>query len=88
VPDAQRKLVFGSPTCLVHGHMFFGVHATGLFVRLPPEAGEELLADGGVPFAPMPGRPMAGFYVLPDGDVTDWVRRAHDHALALPAKKR
>lgn len=87
VPDADRKLVFGCPTCLVGGHMFFGVHETGLFVRLPPEAGEELLADGGGPFEPMAGRAMGGFYVLPDGDVSDWVRRSHDHAKTLPPKK-
>jgi hypothetical protein len=87
VPEADRKLVFGSPTCLVGGNMFFGVHATGLFVKLPPEAGEELLAEGGTAFTPMPGRPMGGFYVLPDGDATDWVRRSYEFARTLPAKK-
>lgn len=88
VPEADRKLVFGSPSCLVGGNMFFGVHSSGLFVKLSPEGGAELLADGGTPFEPMPGRAMGGFYVLPAGDVTDWVRRAYDHALTLPAKKR
>ena len=86
VPAADRKLVFGSPTCLVGGNMFFGVHATGLFVKLPPDAAAELLAEGGAPFTPMPGRPMGGFYLLPDGDVTDWVRRSYDYAQTLPAK--
>jgi TfoX N-terminal domain len=86
VPGADRKLVFGSPTCLVGGNMFFGVHSTGLFVKLPPDAAGELLADGGTPFSPMPGRPMGGFYVLPEGDVTDWVRRSYEYAQSLPAK--
>lgn len=86
VPDADRKLVFGSPTCLVGGNMFFGVHSTGMFVRLPPDQGDELLAEGGLPFTPMPGRPMGGFYLLPDGDVTDWIRRSYAYALSLPAK--
>jgi hypothetical protein len=88
VPEADRKLVFGSPTCLVAGNMFFGVHPTGLFVKLPPDAAEELLAVGGSAFTPMPGRPMGGFYVLPEGeDTADWVRRSYEFALTLPAKK-
>jgi hypothetical protein len=87
VPGADRKLVFGSPTCLVGGNMFFGVHPTGLFVKLPPDAAEDLLADGGSAFTPMPGRPMGGFWVLPEGDVTDWVRRSYEYAQTLPAKQ-
>ncbi len=86
VPGADRKLVFGCPSCLVGGHMFFGVHETGLFVKLPSDAGAELLAEGGEAFEPMPGRAMNGFYVLPEGDVADWVRRAHDAVSALPPK--
>ncbi len=87
VPEADRKQVFGSPTCLVGGNMFFGVHSTGLFVKLPPDAAAELLAEGGSAFSPMPGRPMGSFYVLPDGDVSDWVRRSYEFALTLPAKQ-
>jgi hypothetical protein len=86
VPGADRKLVFGSPTCLVGGNMFFGVHSTGLFVKLPEDAAAELLAEGGSPFTPMPGRPMGGFYLLPEGDVSHWVRRSYDYAQTLPAK--
>ena len=88
VGDADRKLVFGCPACLLGGHMFFGVHRTGLFVKLPPEAGEELLAEGGTRFEPMPGRAMGGFYVLPEGDGGDWVRRSYDFVKALPPKKK
>ena len=87
VEGADRKLVFGSPTCLVGGNMFFGVHSTGLFVKLPPELGQALLAEGGSPFTPMPGRPMGGFYVLPEGDVSHWVRQSYEYAKTLPAKK-
>ena len=87
VDGADRKLVFGSPTCLVGGNMFFGVHSTGLFVKLPPELGQALLAEGGSLFTPMPGRPMGGFYLLPEGDVSDWVRQSYEFAKTLPAKK-
>jgi hypothetical protein len=86
VAGADHKLVFGCPTCLVGGNMFFGVHATGLFVKLPADAAAELLAHGGAPFTPMPGRPMGGFYVLPDGEVSHWVRRSYAYAQSLPAK--
>jgi hypothetical protein len=88
VPEADRKLVFGSPCCLLAGNMFFGVHRTGPFVRLDPESAQELLAEGGVPFSPMEGRVMNGFYTLPDGDGADWVRRAFEHAKTLPPKKK
>jgi len=90
VADADRKLVFGSPTCLVAGHMFFGVHATGLFVKLPEDAAAELVRAGGVPFEPMPGRPMGGFFVLPASlpEQEQWVRRSYDYARNLPPKKR
>jgi hypothetical protein len=88
VADADRKLVFGSPTCLVGGNMFFGVHASGLFVKLPTDAAQELLAAGGAGFEPMPGRAMGGFYVLPEAlpDQEQWVRRAYEYALTLPPK--
>jgi hypothetical protein len=89
VPEADRKLVFGSPACLVGGNMFFGVHSAGLFVKLPPDAAEELLAVGGTPFEPMPGRAMGGFFVLPEElrDQEGWVRRSYEYAITLPAKK-
>lgn len=89
VADADRKLVFGCPAYLVGGHMFFGVHATGLFVKLPADAAAALLAAGGVPFEPMPGRAMGGFFVLPAAlpGPEQWVRRSYEYALTLPAKK-
>jgi TfoX N-terminal domain len=88
VPEADRKLVFGSPTCLVGGNMFFGVHATGLFVKLPAMDAQELLAAGGKPFEPMPGRAMGGFFTLPPtANHEQWVRRSYDYAASLPAKK-
>jgi len=89
VPEARRKLVFGSPTCLVGGHMFFGVHATGLFVRGAVEAAAELCALGGRPFEPLAGRPMGGFSTLPVGlpGNEQWVRRSCDYARTVPTNK-
>lgn len=89
VAEADRKLVFGSPTCLVGGNMFFGVHATGLFVKLPEGAAAELVEAGGAPFEPMPGRAMGGFFVLPASlsNQEQWVRRSYEYAVTLPPKK-
>ncbi len=60
VADSDHKLVFGCPSRLVGGHMFFGVHATGLFLRLGDDDAAELLAAGGGRFEPMPRRAMGG----------------------------
>ena len=62
VAEADRTLAFGCPTCLVGGDLFFGVHEPGLFVKLPEDAAATLLAAGGVPFEPVPGRAMGGFF--------------------------
>jgi hypothetical protein len=83
-PEADRELVFGGPAALVGGNMCFGAHAAGVFVKLPPEQAQELLAVGGEPFEPMPGRAMGGFVVLPDGDLPDRVRKSYEYTKTLP----
>jgi len=89
VPEARRKLVVGSPTCLAGGHVFFGVHATGLFVRWAVEAAAELCWLGGRPLEAMAGRPMGGFSTLPVGlpGTEQWVRRSCDYARTVPTNK-
>lgn len=93
-PDVTSKLVFGNPAAFVHGNMFFGVFADHVFVRLtagtgsPPEGAAKFPA-----FEPMPGRPMRGYFLLPDSILKDrsasrkWVERSLAFASALPAKK-
>jgi hypothetical protein len=62
-------------------------------VRLAEAAGAELIADGGTPFEPVPGRRMGGFYCLPPTVVADdvalggWIERAVAHAESLPPKR-
>ena len=87
VQGADRKLVFGSPTCLVGGNMFFGVHSTGLFVKLPPELGQALLAEGGSPSRRCPAVRWAGSTCCLRVTSGDWVRRSYEYAMSLPAKE-
>src|SRR6476469_7411286 len=71
-PDAERRQMFGYPAAFVNGNMWTGLFQASWIVRLPPDARDELFRlDGAKPFEPMPGRPMTGFYALPDAVVAD-----------------
>ena len=65
MPGAQVRKMFGYPAGFVNGQMFTGIFASDWFVRLPDAERDELAAAGGTPFAPMPGRPMREYLVLP-----------------------
>jgi hypothetical protein len=95
-PDAPGivvRKVFGQPAALVNGHMFLGVFGSHLVVRLSDQDAANAVPRL-APFEPMPGRPMRGFYLLPDSLPVDlagsrpWVARALAHARGLPAKAR
>lgn len=93
-PRAERRQMFGYPAGFVNGNLFAGLHQESLMVRLPPDPREELLRlPGAGPFEPMPGRPMAGYAVLPPemardpGAAAAWVRRAFEHTASLPPKE-
>jgi len=93
-PDVTRRQMFGYPCAFVGGHMTTGLFAESWFVRLD-DAGldEALRLPGGRPFAPMPGRPMRGYAILPDTVVSDdaavaaWVARSIAFARTLPPKE-
>jgi TfoX/Sxy family transcriptional regulator of competence genes len=93
IAGAERRQMFGYPCLFVGGNMITGLHGSNWFVRLAERDREELLGhDGAGPFEVMPGRPMAGYVVLPPSIIADdqlarsWVGRAIDHGLSLPAK--
>ncbi len=93
-PRAERRLTFGYPCLSVGGNMVTGLHEAAWFVRLGDADRAEALAlhDGGGSFEPMPGRPMAGYAVLPHAVIDDdaairrWVERAIDFGATLPPK--
>jgi TfoX/Sxy family transcriptional regulator of competence genes len=91
-PEAEERKMFGCPCAFVHGNMFMGLHGEGFIARLPGAERAALIAAGGSPFEPMPGRPMREYVVLPQGMYADpallseWVRKAYAFASALLPK--
>jgi RNA polymerase sigma factor (sigma-70 family) len=91
--DADRKQMFGYPTCVLRGNMFMGLHEDSLILRLAESDRAEFTdRHGATAFEPMPGRPMREYVVVPpplvyDDAVTDWVGRSRAYAEQLPAKK-
>jgi TfoX/Sxy family transcriptional regulator of competence genes len=92
-PGVTKRPMFGNRAAFVNGNMFTGLFGDDLFVRLPEPALRELIANGGRPFEPMPGRAMKGYAYVPQGWVNDdtkareLVAEALAHTAALPPKR-
>src|SRR5581483_3936890 len=93
-PHVQRRQMFGYPAAFVGGNHFAGTFQSSIVVRLDDQGCRELLAlPGAEPFAPLPGRTMRGYVVLPESVQADpvalggWIERAFIHAAAMPAKQ-
>jgi TfoX/Sxy family transcriptional regulator of competence genes len=91
--EAQRRKMFGYTALFVGGNLVTGLFADRWMIRLAPDDLAELLSlPGAEPFAPMPGRTMTGYGVLPtevvdDDDALDgWLARAVALGRSLPAK--
>lgn len=96
LPDddaVATRPMFGNLAAFVHGNMFTGLFGEQLFVRLPDEGRERVLAGGGGAFSPMPGRAMSGYVTVPDswlddpGPAGEWVAESLAFARELPAKE-
>src|SRR5690349_11820031 len=98
LPDDPRIAVrpmFGHRAGFVNGNMFTGTFGDTVFVRLgDTDRGKLLAIDGSGPFAPMEGRPMAGYVTLPKAWRSDpeqaraWVERSFAWTAALPPKEK
>lgn len=93
-PDVERRKMFGYPALFVGGNLATGLFQDSWMVRLADADLAELLAlPGTAPFAPMAGRAMKGYAVLPpdiladDAELESWVRRAIDLGRSLPPKR-
>jgi len=98
VPDAPGVAVrpmFGNLAAFVNGNMFLALFGSDVAVRLADEDRAELLAEEGASlFAPMPGRAMKEYVVVPPAwrdrpdRVVSWVDRSLAWTASLPPKKR
>ena len=84
--------MFGYPAFFLNGKMFAGTFQDKIVVKF----GDDLSVPGAKTakgFEPMPGRPMTGFYIVPEEVVKSpaklraWVNHAHEYATKQPAKK-
>lgn len=85
--------MFGNLAAFVNGNMFAGLFGEDLFVRVRDADRAALLARGGQDFAPMPGRVMTGYVVLPPGwrgdtgEAGRWIAAALEATSGLPGKE-
>src|SRR5579859_7806826 len=94
-PGAQIRKMFGYPAGFVNGQMFTGLHEDKMFVRLSPDDLAALMRiEGAAPFAPMQGRPMREYAVIPASmlhdskALHDWLVKAFDYTQSLPPKAK
>lgn len=85
--------MFGQLAGFVNGNMFSGIFGEDIFVRLRESDRLALLKEkGAAVFAPMDGRPMKEYVVLPAawlkdaGRVREWVVKAMEATAELPGK--
>jgi TfoX/Sxy family transcriptional regulator of competence genes len=92
-PDITRRKMFGFPAAFVNGNLCCGTFNDQLMLRLPEDARAEQETLGGLPFAPMPGRPMKGYVAVAPQVFADeatlraWLERAATFTRTLPAKR-
>jgi TfoX/Sxy family transcriptional regulator of competence genes len=94
IQDVEHRKMFGFPAALFHGNLFAGLFNDSLIVRLPPKEREAMSLLGGLPFEPMPGRPMREYVAVPDAivkshtDLIGWLTKVRAYAGTLPAKNK
>ena len=93
VPEATRKQMFGTPTCVVNGNMFMGLHEDRVFLRLDEADLEHFRTElGAETFEPAPGRPWREYVLVPpamvdDPALSEWISKSFAFASTLPPKK-
>jgi TfoX/Sxy family transcriptional regulator of competence genes len=91
-PRVSLRPMFGNLASFANGYMFAGLFGDDVFIRLDDVGQARVTADGGGPFAPMPGRPMRGYVVLPTARTLDAsalaeaIAESLTHTMALPPK--
>jgi len=92
-PAVSTRPMFGNLAAFVNGNMFCGLFGEDLFVRVSDEEQAKIRKQGGKTFAPMAGRAMTGYVVVPSGwqrkpeAARAWMIAALAWSRALPPKK-
>lgn len=94
-PDITIKPMFGYQCAWIGGNMVTGLFADEWWVRVSePDRDALLELPGAHPFAPMPGRSMGRYVVLPaevtadGGDLDPWLTKSIHFTRTLPAKTK
>jgi TfoX/Sxy family transcriptional regulator of competence genes len=89
------KPMFGQTAAFVNGNLFAGIFGKQVFVRLSEEDGTVLMKENGAShFAPMEGRPMRGYIVMPSSwtkepkKARSWVAKSLGWVSAMPSKAK
>jgi TfoX/Sxy family transcriptional regulator of competence genes len=91
-PEASQRKMFGYPAAFARGNLVTGLFQESLFVRLSDEDGVKITQEGATPFAPMAGRPMRGYFVLPnsilssESSLKTWIAKAIAYGMSLAPK--
>ena len=91
---AEPKKMFGYPVYFINGNMLIGIFGNSLFLRIPPPEQEEVFKryKGSSNFAPMPGRIMKEYIVIPEKIYKDKTKfggllsKSLEYTASLPPK--
>ena len=89
---ASLRPMFGNLAAFANGYLFAGLFGDSVFVRADADTEATIKAAGGQSFAPMPGRPMTGYVVLPvawaadDERLQGAIATSLEHTMAKPPK--
>lgn len=93
--DITVRPMFGNLSAFSKGNMFMGVFGEDLFFRLSePDRAELLESEGASVFAPMAGRPMKEYVVVPRpwradrSKLKPWVAKSLEWTGKMPAKTK
>ena len=93
-PGVAERPMFGQLGGFVNGNLFLSLFGDRIAIKLPDEELAELLeVEGSEQFAPMAGRPMKGYGLIPESwhDTPElaetWIERSLAYVSSLPAKK-
>jgi TfoX/Sxy family transcriptional regulator of competence genes len=89
--QAVRRQMFGGTGYALDGNMVCGVYKNFLILRLGAEQAAEALRQPGVKTLDITGKPMKGWVMIPETELTDeatarWVEKARAFVKSLPAK--